>query len=92
MDSFKVALGAFCLGMFVGWLIYTFVAMQRTMNLKVLTALIGFAGGTAAITAAFKIGGVLSSDFMYYFPGLMVTVLFLAALNYKERPRGPLPR
>ena len=89
MDSFKVALGAFCLGVIVGWLIYKFVSTQEKMNLKVLTALIGFAGGTAAVTAAFKIGGVLSSDFLYYFPGLMVTVLFLAALNYEERPRAP---
>ena len=89
MDSFKVALEAFCLGVIVGWLIYKFVSTQEKMNLKVLTALIGFAGGTAAVTAAFKIGGVLSSDFMYYFPGLMVALLFLAALNYEERPRAP---
>ena len=81
--------GAFCLGVVVGWLICKFISMQRTMNLKVLTALIGFAGGSAAITAAFKIGGALSLDFMYYFPGLLVTVLFIAALNYEEGPRAP---
>ncbi|MCK1712285.1 MULTISPECIES: hypothetical protein [unclassified Bradyrhizobium] len=55
------------------------------MNLKILTALIGFAGGTAAITAAFKVGGVLSLDFMFYFVGLMGAILFIAALNYEER-------
>lgn len=71
------------MGFVVGWLLWTFVTAQKTINFRVLSGLITIAVGSAAL-AVFRVGQEhVTNDFMFYFMGVFVAVFVLALLRYK---------
>ena len=89
MQGWKVALGAFCCGIVVGWLVVTFVKSSKELTFKILSGLITIAIGTAAM-AVFRTADALSDDFMFYFVGMAVAVVVIGAIGYDpDASRSP---
>jgi hypothetical protein len=90
MGGWKVALGAFSLGIVIGWLLWTFVYGQKTLTFKVFSGLVTVAVGSASM-AAFRIGSDNpSDDFMFYFVGMAACITVLGALGYDPDARSNL--
>jgi hypothetical protein len=88
MTGWKVALGAFCCGLVVGWLLWTFVTGSKTINFKILSGLVTIAVGTAAM-GVFRGMDAISDDFMFYFVGMATSIIVPVVVGFKpDVPRG----
>lgn len=84
--NFWVISGTGCLGLVIGWLVYTFVQRAKTLTIAALSAVsaIVAGGGVLALWKGTGTGG-LTSEANSFFVGLALSVMALGALNSPDQ-------
>jgi len=84
MTNWWVVAGTGCLGLTIGWLVWTFVSRASTLTIKAVSALASIAagGGLLAIWKQTDTGG-LTKEANAYFVGVFVAAMILGLLHGK---------
>lgn len=78
-------IAASCLGMTVGWLIWTFVQRAKTLSVKAITSLSSLAAGGLVIITAIPRTSASNDAILAYPIGVFVAVLVLG-VYFSEYP------
>lgn len=71
-----------CLGVIVGWLIWTFVQRSATLSVQTITSLASLAAGGVVIAAASWGAPTKAGNSVYVYPiGALVSIVILGLLN-----------
>lgn len=74
-------IAAGCLGVIVGWLIWTFVQRAKTLTVKAITSLASLAAGGVVIAAASWGAETQAGDAVYVYPiGALLAIVILGLL------------
>jgi hypothetical protein len=70
-----------CLGIIVGWLIWTFIQRSNTLTVKAITSLASLAAGGVVIAAASWGAETKAGDAVYVYPiGALIAIVILGLL------------
>lgn len=83
-----IAVGAACLGLVIGWLVWTFVVRAPKFELKALSTVASVVGGSLPLLLWRGVNGSLPSEANTYFVGVFVAVAILGLLSYNPPPNS----